>query len=44
MEQVKQVFKRKENPEHFNWGVIGETDKEEEGGEGKEGNMKTSAI
>ena len=42
MEQVKQVFKKKENSEHFNWGVIGEEDKEEEGGEGKKGMMKTT--
>ena len=43
MEQVKQVFKRKENPEHFNWGVIGEKDKEEERGEGNMGKIETSA-
>ena len=43
VEQVKQVFKRKEQSKHFNWGVIGENDKEEEGEDGKEGKMKTSA-
>ena len=43
MEQVRQVFKRNENPEHFHWGVIGEKDKEEEGEEGKLAKMQTLA-
>ena len=43
VEQVKQVFTRKKNPEHFNWGVIGEKDKEEERGEGNMGKIETSA-
>ena len=37
------MFKKKENPDHFNWGVIGEKDEEEEGEEEKDRKMKTSA-
>ena len=42
VEQVKQVFKRKENPDNFNWGAIGVKDEEEEA-EVKEDEMKILA-